>query len=217
MECKPVKVEKVTIENTLNYKGISVLHYKIEYPKFSDPENQKSLECINDWYKKQAENQRKEFKGQYFKEATEQYEFSIKNQYPFHMYEALTVYEITYNQDCIISLYTDTYIFSGGAHGNTVRSSDTWNAACGCRYTLFGEGKDTESVKKSIMKQINEQIRGQMESGDNWYFDNYSELVAQTFNPDSFYLTPDGMVIYFQQYDIAPYSSGIPEFTVYPD
>lgn len=28
-------------------------------------------------------------------------------------------------------------------------------------------------------------------------------------------MTPDGIVIYFQQYDIAPYSSGLPEFELH--
>ncbi len=44
------------------------------------------------------------------------------------------------------------------------------------------------------------------------YFDNYPPLVAGTFNKNSFYCTDEGIVVYFQQYDIAPYSSGIPEF-----
>ncbi|MFU2363539.1 MAG: RsiV family protein, partial [Clostridiales bacterium] len=36
----------------------------------------------------------------------------------------------------------------------------------------------------------------------------------ETINFDSYYLTPKGIVIYFQQYDIAPYSSGLPEFLI---
>jgi hypothetical protein len=59
-------------------------------------------------------------------------------------------------------------------------------------------------MKKKIVAQI-------MESPDI-YFDNYEELVEQTFNENSFYFTPEGVVIYFQLYHIAPYSSGIREF-----
>lgn len=47
------------------------------------------------------------------------------------------------------------------------------------------------------------------------YFDNTCNLVLDTFNPKSFYLLKDRVVIYFQQYDIAPYSSGIRTFEVF--
>ena len=43
---------------------------------------------------------------------------------------------------------------------------------------------------------------------------NYEKNVEQYFNPEHFYLKPAGLVVYFQQYEIAPYSSGIPEFTI---
>ena len=62
-----------------------------------------------------------------------------------------------------------------------------------------------------VLKQINEQISKEPDI----YFDNTCNLVLDTFNPDSFYLISNGIVIYFQQYDIAPYSSGIREFTIY--
>ena len=62
----------------------------------------------------------------------------------------------------------------------------------------------------NILKQINEQIAKKPEI----YFEDTCNLVLETFNPKSFYLTPDNIVIYFQQYDIAPYSSGIRTFNI---
>lgn len=35
-----------------------------------------------------------------------------------------------------------------------------------------------------------------------------------TFNDDNFFTTPAGVTVFYQQYDIAPYASGIVEFTV---
>ena len=61
-----------------------------------------------------------------------------------------------------------------------------------------------------ILKQINDQISKEPDI----YFDNTCNLVLDTFNPESFYLTQNGIVIYFQQYDVAPYSSGIREFNI---
>lgn len=46
------------------------------------------------------------------------------------------------------------------------------------------------------------------------YFDDYRKLIAQYFNEEQYYLTPQGVAIYYQQYEIAPYSTGIVVFTV---
>ena len=65
-----------------------------------------------------------------------------------------------------------------------------------------------------IVKEINAQIAKQNENGTGAYFPDYCSLILETINFDSYYLTPKGIVIYFQQYDIAPYSSGLPEFLI---
>ena len=46
------------------------------------------------------------------------------------------------------------------------------------------------------------------------YFDDYQDLIKKNFNPQSFYLTPNGLVIYYQQYEVGPYAAGIIEFTI---
>ncbi|QOX62704.1 DUF3298 and DUF4163 domain-containing protein [Anoxybacterium hadale] len=217
MSCEPVTVEKVTLERTMKHKGVPVLHYKIEYPKFIHSQYQNQLDQINCWYQCKAEDLQKEFETVNYRDASEQYDFSLKENYPFPMHEAMVVFHITYNQDCCISLYQDKYIFSGGAHGNTLRTSDTWNVMTGCLYTLYGNRSDWEQVQKNILNQIDGQIKEHLAKGEDWYFDDYSKLVAETFNPQSFYVTPEGIMIYFQQYDIAPYSSGIQEFLVRTD
>jgi hypothetical protein len=40
------------------------------------------------------------------------------------------------------------------------------------------------------------------------------QLVNENLKVNNFYLTKEGVVIYFQQYDIAPYSSGLPTFVI---
>ena len=67
----------------------------------------------------------------------------------------------------------------------------------------------------NILQNINKQIEENIQSGNGQYFDNYCKLVLETFNPQNFYILSDSLfAIYFQQYDIAPYSSGIPVFEI---
>lgn len=215
MENEPVTVNKVTIESTMNYKDIPVLHYKIEYPQFIQPYYENTLSCINRWYQKMAADLQNKYETINYKEAVDQYEYMISNQFPFHMHEALSVYEITYNQCGVISLYYDHYIYTGGAHGSTKRVSSTWDIKRGCRISLFQCTMDPIGYKAGILNQIREQIDTQMQQGENQYFEDYSQLIYEKFNPESFYYTQNGIVIYYQQYDIAPYSSGIPKFVIH--
>jgi hypothetical protein len=57
-------------------------------------------------------------------------------------------------------------------------------------------------------------VKEQIEQDPSIYFEDYEKLISQTFNKNNFYCTPDGIIVYYQQYDIAPYSSGIREFLI---
>ena len=113
-------------------------------------------------------------------------------------------YTITYNQDCTLSLYYDRYEFLGGAHGNTLRCSDTWHIPTGCRIMLWQLFPRSVNSRAYVIRRVNQQIAAQIQAGDNDYFDDYTANVAKHFDPDSFYAAPHGLVVYFQQYEIAP-------------
>lgn len=214
MRIEPVAVEKISIENSMNYKDTPVLHYKIDYPRFSHPDYGKQLDRINAWYRKEAEELQEEYETELYLEASETYDNSMANDFPFHMYDAVSAYEISYNQDGVLSLYYDDYVFSGGAHGSTDRHSETWNIKDGNRIYLHQYAADPASLRAEILGEIRRQIAMQAEKGESMYFEDYPQLISEHFDPESFYLTPDGLVIYYQQYEIAPYASGIPEFTI---
>lgn len=97
-----------------------------------------------------------------------------------------------------------------GAHGNTIRSSQNWNLRTGRQLPLSYFYPNNPNYVLDILRSIIAQIK---ENPEN-YFDNYCELVLETFNLESFYVTPESIAIYFQQYDIAPYSTGIPVFNI---
>jgi hypothetical protein len=214
MNSEPVTVNKIIMESNMIFKDTPVLNYKIEYPRFLHPIYQNELNEINEFYRRQAEDLQRKYETEYYQNAVDLYEYSMANQFPFHMYEALSTYVVTFNQNNLLSLYYDHYSYTGGAHGSTERRSDTWNIKTGCRISLFQFTNDAAAFQAEILNNIRKQITLHMEKGENWYFDDYPQLIYKYFDPGSFYLTPDGIVIYYQQYEIAPYSSGITEFNI---
>lgn len=187
-----------------------VLTYTITYPEITSL-NSFGTTIFNMYNKQKAIDLEKYTKTDLYPEACKLYKYNKENGYPIMIYEVNSQFTITYNQDDFVSLYIDQYEFTGGAHGNTIRSSQTWNLKTGQILDLSYFYPNNPFFVLDILRNINAQIKMQIEQGGA-YFDNYTELLLENFNPESYYLTPYGIAIYFQQYDIAPYSSGIPVF-----
>lgn len=206
------QIEKRIVQGKLKYKGDVILTYKIEYPQMTYSIYKEGKEIFNYDNRKKAMELEQYVKTDLYQNAKELYEYNMANGYPIMVYEVISEYTITYNQNFIVSLYQDEYQFTGGAHGNTIRSSQNWDLRVGKKLPLCYFYPQNPYYVIDILKEINSQIKKQIEEGINQYFENYCELVLETFHLDSYYVVPNGIVIYFQQYDIAPYSSGIPIF-----
>lgn len=205
---KSISFNTMVISEEMKYDGVTVLNYRIEYPEFVSDNYKKTIRAVNQFYKSEALALQNNFRTKLYQMAVDQYLFDIENGFPVRVFEALQIFQVTYNRACIISLYFDNYRYTGGAHGSTVRTSQTWNLKTGQMIKLRELYKCSENYKSYIKKKIIEQIR----ENPDIYFENYEELVEQTFDVNNFYCTPQGVVVYFQQYDIAPYASGIREF-----
>lgn len=207
-------INKQEINSIYKYNNIVLLTINIKYPIISTFPNSKAGERINSQIKMQVNEYLKYSLNTLYKQAMDTYKNSLKNDFPFHSFEAYMEYVITYNANGFLSLYVDKYEFTGGAHGSTIRSSNTWNLCTGENIYLsyfFNPYTDyTKFVKDKILTLASEIAKG----NPLIYFENYKYLIVKNFNPQSFYLTPEGITIYYQQYEIAPYSTGIVEFTI---
>lgn len=203
------KIEKKIIKNELKYKGTVILKYEIEYPQvYSFHYDTKKF---NDFNLRKAINLENYAKNTMFSDAKNTYDYNVSQGFPVMVYELVFKTYITYNQEPFLSLYQDKYTFTGGAHGSTIRTSQNWNFEYGSQFFLNDVFYDNPNYILCILKDINKQIS---EKGADNYFDDYCSLILDTFNSSQFYLTPYSVVVYFQQYDIAPYSTGIPTFEV---
>lgn len=204
-------VENKVLKGELKYKDTVVLTYNIEYPEIVYSDYILGKQSFNKFNKDIALSLEKYVVSTLFKDASELYDYNVSNNYPIMVYEVLLQYNITYNNNNILSLYYDNYEFTGGAHGNTIRSSQTWDLYLNRQLRLSSFYNNPYYII-DILKNVNNQIAEQISLGNNTFFDNYCQLVTETFNLSNYYLTTNGIVIFFQQYDIAPYSSGIQTF-----
>lgn len=205
-----VKIKNNILQKELTYDNTVILKYHIEYPSIITNSYFPREERFNIYNKKQASEIKNIAENELYKEAIEVYKYNKENGYPIMVFEVYRTFNITYNTDQLISLYLDEYTFTGGAHGSTVHTSQTWNLFYGKMLQLYELYKNPYFVI-DILKTITLKISKNPEN----YFSNSCNLVLETFNPKNFYLIDKNKaVIYFQQYDIAPYSSGIPVFEI---
>lgn len=194
----------------LRYNGETLLSYRIEYPEFRCSCYKACLRQVNIFYREKALEFKRYCDCELFRMAIEQYKDDIENGFPIRAFEAVLAYEVTYLCSCIISSYFDQYQYTGGAHGNTIRSSQTWNLR-DCELLKLEQLVRCSPDSKSYILAA---VKTQIEEEPDIYFENYEQLISETFNEDSFFCKPQGLVVYYQQYDIAPYSSGIREFLI---
>lgn len=211
-------ITQQTLADTMCYQGHAILTYRIQYPSFTTTCSLSAAQSINDLYEKEAQAAEAYCRTILFPIALEQLRYRPADA-PVLEYQWLLTYQVTHNRGCITSLYSEQYSYMGGAHGISLRTSDTWDFKTGQRLTLpdfWGIPFLDISQRAALFQAIELQIGERLVETPGSYFDDYPVLLRQNFRPESFYLVPAGMVFYYQPYDIAPYATGIPEFLFRP-
>jgi len=134
----------------------------------------------------------------------------LEEKQPMRRFSLFVTYKVTYNNKDILSFYTDTYTFVGGAHGLTERKAYNFNVKTGKDIKLkdlFKEGVDYKAIiNRAIRREIARRPR-------DFYMGRWMKF--ETIEDDQpFYIESGNVVVYFTLYEIAPYSTGIPEFRI---
>lgn len=212
-ECRITVREKV-LQQEMFYKSQVILSYTVRYPYFTSDRYQPVLDKLNSYYEATAFMYVKSDIMKLYQMAMAEYEYAVANDFPVRPFDAISEFYVTYNNDCLLSLYFDRYEYTGGAHGSTIRTSDTWDIKLSSLITLKDILPPVENVNEYVINCIIKQLNQMAKTEDFPYFEDYASLVKENFNPKNFYISDEGIIIYFQQYEIAPYSTGIPEFSI---
>ncbi len=209
------QIEIRELSDKLLYDNTVILNYSIQYPQIINSRYSFGQRIFNMYNQKIAFDLQKYIKTELFNDAKSVYEYNKANGFPLMVYEVILKYNITRNNNYIVSLYSDEYMYTGGAHGSTIRKGQTWDLRNGRMLPLQYFYPNDSYYLINILKSINFQIKQQIEQeGEGIYFDNYCELILETFKLENFYVFNNFAEVFFQQYDIAPYSSGIPTFKI---
>lgn len=121
-------------------------------------------------------------------------------------WESLKFMDVVLNRAHLLTFYIEQYAFTGGAHGLQTRDYTVVNLRTGRALSLKDifsgdyEAALTELLTKKVRKMHN--IGPDKKLTDNGFF-------VESINPtNNFYITINGIGFYYNQYEIAPHSSG---------
>ena len=188
----------------------------INYPKAKD--NKKVSEHINNTIENYIVSQinfsENSLANVSIKEAVERFntEFNtFKSDFPDspQIWEAFIDGEITYRSPEVICIAINSYLDTGGAHGNTNVRFFNFNPQTGKLYSKNELINDVNGLSKIIENKLIEYAKTRYEEPmEDFFFGKDFQL------PESIGYSEEGIIILYNPYEIASYSQGIIQFTI---
>lgn len=211
MKCDFIK--KQTIKDKLYHNKVSMVEVKIDYPLISAGFEGNTMR-FNMHYRQKGQKNYRYASTKLYQAAYKHYTVARPQGVPFNNFEFVEVFEPTYCKKPMISLYYDLYEFTGGAHGNTVRKGNTWDMRHGVMLTLDTLFEKDYDHKSFILRYIESDARRRQITGMASYFEGLGENLRKYYDETNFYLTEEGLAIFYPLYTIAPYADGIQVFII---
>ena len=199
-------------EDTMTQDGEPVLELSIRRPSFPEEGKTRRLER----YFAQVADQ---WKGRWvtvlFPRACQALADARENSRPFTPWRAALDYTVTLWQPPLLSLRLDALESGGSPRPLRVCTGETWDCAKGYPRTLrsFFPVKPRRWRGK-LLRELQAQAGKQLASGESLLDPDCAQTMARSFDPDRFYLTEDGLAVFYPLCVLGPYVEGIPVFTV---
>jgi hypothetical protein len=129
----------------------------------------------------------------------------------YYMYDNTYDYEALQNKNLLI-IMKDGYVYPlGAAHGQPIKEYFKIDVTTGQFYTLQNLFKKDSKFMDRINSIIKKQIDDKSKDSNYMIFDgSFTGIRAD----QGFTVTKDGLEIYFDPYEIAPYAAGFPAFDI---
>ncbi len=193
-------------------EDVLLLKVTASFPDVTIDGSAAAADNINDFYAKEKES---------FDAAVKENETFAKEDYAarskeeqanFFNYEMMQSYTAKRTDDACISIISDTYQMTGGAHGNAVRTGATFDTASGQQLTFKDVFTDVDKAKEFINQYLLEEFK--TDKYKDMLFEDYEKDVPTILDDNTWYLSDEGFVVICNEYIVSPHSSGIMEVTI---
>lgn len=169
---------------------------EIQIPKFKNLSNEEFQNSINNEYESIINSRLDEFNKSIPENPPEKCRFSL-------------LQEVKLKSSRVISILGEAYIFTEGIHGISERIPKNVDIVDNKILTLADLFLDEE-----YPTAINREIDAIVNSNPDEYHDLWEKPILSSMHEEYFYLTKDGLVIFYPPYELSYYARGFVEFLI---
>lgn len=197
---------------TMTYRGQPVLSISLQRPCF--PETGKTAR-IERYFAHVAQLWINRWKEHLFPAACKAFSEASEGGSVFHPWRAQLNYTLTYWHDPIFSLRFDAIESMGNPRPHRFCMGETWDRSTGYPRSLRSFFPGQALIwRKKILASLKQQADQQISSGESLLAPECKQIMDRAFDPDRFYLTDDGIALFYPLYILGPYAEGIPVFMI---
>lgn len=190
------------------YQGV------LNYPQVINLKNKSAQDKINAMLKKHIQTSYNGYLNNKAEEQKQRQDYFNKNGHEvpkeeefMYTYDYQVSYEVKFNENNLISIVMNDYMYTGGAHGTTIVTSYNFNILTGQQLFVGDIAKNQTNLNKIKQYAINELSKRN-------YGLNEELKNIEINNSRPFYFIQNGIILMFQEYEVAPYAAGRPEVKI---
>ncbi|MCI2057521.1 MAG: RsiV family protein [Oscillibacter sp.] len=212
MDTELLDTEPVTAEQEWTVDGIPVLTASVSIPRPTGPGSRLTRK-IAWFYRMQGRSYLRYCKNFLYPETAAAYRQALAAGTPLPSHTAELTYRVTLSEQGFWSLYTESREQTDG-HLEILRRGDTWNLRMGTPAPLADFFPKHYPIRKNLLQAACEEIERQERAGISRYHSRWRQELRHSFSRENFYLTPEGLCIFWPMYAVAPATEGIPAFCI---
>ena len=198
-------------ERKLKSNGTTVLYCSISRPAFSDSGKQRRMERYS---ARLAQLWQTRWENDLYRKACQAFA-DQPNDVLFQPWNATMDYQVTYWDPPLLSIRINIQEQGPATPPVSLCIGEVWDCSSGypCSLRAFLPVKPRR-WKQILTEQLQKQAQQRLDSGESLLYPNCLSVIKENFDPSRFYLTEDGLVIFYPLYTLGSYGEGIPTFTI---
>ena len=206
------QIRPFAAEREWTVEGVPVLWARARVPE-PEPAADRTARRIRRFYRLQCRAFLRYCQRCLLPQAAAEYHAALAASRPLPAFRAELSYQVTYRQGNLLSLWTQTREETGGAPLLT-RRGDTWDLAAGYPVPLKDFFPAGTAWKKKLLAHAAAEAERRERAGAGRWREDWRRELRRRFNPQNFYLTEEGLALFYPMYAVAPASEGVPVFVM---